>query len=128
MPSLLHEERVNALRTMCNLTGCSEVGTLGEGLLPDVYLVDSASNRRIIGDAKASETPGCSATQRRLGRYLRAVVIEADPRWRTRIALAAGADPAWLHMLASLASNWGLEVQRRGSTRLDTLSIHWIDT
>lgn len=72
-PTPEHEARAAFLRSLATLAGCA--GGLGaqlpDGLRPDV--VRYAVGRRwiFLGDAKATETPRCSATRDRLAAYLR---------------------------------------------------------
>jgi hypothetical protein len=69
-PSLRHEEAVSVLRTVATLAGYHRDISIGDGLVPDVARLSATG--LFVGDAKASETSGCAATNLRLQAYFRA--------------------------------------------------------
>ncbi len=128
-PSTLHENRVAQLDTLAVLAGCRSPARLGSGTLPDVARVDRPVRRLFIGDGKATETAGCSETQRRLRRYVKAT----DP-WRragfaVRVAVCHGAQSGpWRSQLEVLASRAGAQISGSGMMCLDgTTAVSWVD-
>lgn len=67
-----HELRVRFLDTMAVLAGCNESlgAQLPDGRRPDVMRVDASRGLLFIGDAKDTESSGCTATRARLREYL----------------------------------------------------------
>jgi len=86
----------------------------------------------LVGDAKDSETPGCSETFRRLSRYGRAVRGLVAEGLAVRIVICHGdplSEKAWQATLLRLAAFVGLTVLGRPqSDRLDAVtSVTWVD-
>lgn len=71
-PSDEHEARREVLVAIAVLSGFDLAvrSALPDGSRPDVLHTSSASRRVFIGEAKHSETPGCSSTLARMQRYL----------------------------------------------------------
>lgn len=75
-PSVQHEARVATLDALARLSGFSEPLPLQRHLLgiPDVARFHPRSRAIFIGDGKATESPGNSATSQRLWRYSKFLV------------------------------------------------------
>lgn len=71
-PSDEHEARREVLGAIAVLSGFDLAvrSALPDGSRPDVLHISSADRRVFIGEAKHSETPGCSSTLARMQRYL----------------------------------------------------------
>ena len=65
-----HQSKVSFLETLSELIGCSQTFSLGDGTIPDVIRINQNQDILFIGDAKESETPGNTTTQRKLNGYL----------------------------------------------------------
>ncbi len=61
-PSVAHEQRVDDLATLATLAGFTTDLQLPWRLRPDVARVCAGHRSLFVGDAKATETPGCAAT------------------------------------------------------------------
>lgn len=106
-PSAVHEERRDDLATVFRLAGMTRQAHLQWWLRPDVSLAAPYSRVLGIGDAKATEHPGDSATLRRLIGYVRAAKRWHQAGWGIHMSLAVGPDDgrAWL---AELGRAWTL--------------------
>lgn len=118
-PSDAHERRAAALATLAALAGCRQGlrSALPDGCRPDVLRYSSAKRLLFIGDAKATETPGCRATRARLRRYLRWLRAHASAGGIGVFALCFGREDdadGWLRAVARLA-------------RLEGLALHALD-
>src|SRR4051812_16168628 len=104
--SAVHEDRAQVLDTMSKLFGCRVrlPGAVLGGLIPDVAAVDPASRTLSLGDAKATETPGCEATRLRLQGYVGWLAAAVDNGCRAIIVLCVDprAAPSWRVVLRSL--------------------------
>jgi len=71
-PSPVHESRVELLRSLGILLGYlkTPAPALPDGSEPDLFQFDPDRHRLLIGDAKATETPGNGATRLRLRHYV----------------------------------------------------------
>jgi hypothetical protein len=128
-PSFLHEERVAQLDTLALLARCRGAASLGPRTLPDVVRVDHETRRLFIGDGKATETPQCSETQRRLRRYAAAAMPWARAGYAVRLAVCHTPGPGtWRRQLETLASRAGAHVLAGGETSLDEgTAVSWVD-
>jgi hypothetical protein len=109
-PSELHEDRKATLGTLAILTGHVQiVGSLPGGLLPDVLRLRPSDGSLFVGDAKATETPGNSATFGRLEQYARALERWVDCHGGGVLALVVAAVDAyrWLGVLSDLGTPGG---------------------
>jgi hypothetical protein len=108
-----HDLRAQFLDELAVLTGCREAlsGGFPDGKRPDVLRANLSRGILFIGEAKHSESPGCSATQARLFEYLRWMSIHVSERSRTGIfAICFGRKEhtqGWIETI----SNLGLEAR-----------------
>lgn len=119
-PTVTHESRVEDLETLATLAAFTAPLALPWRLRPDVVRINAESRALFLGDAKATETPGCAATFARLRWYaaglrtlasriewaLVALAVEAGPcvpEWRRTILRAFAADAAATVMRTSTA-------------------------
>lgn len=119
MPSQAHEDRVDLLRALANLCGCTQTRRrLPDGSEPDVL---HEGPYLFVGDAKATESPGTSASRARLARYFSWVAIEASmARAGTLLALCFGTESherGWSEILVQLAAEHWLKVTAKGTER-----------
>lgn len=129
-PSLKHEERVKLLDQLAHLAGCTVAWPAGSGLSPDVFLASPSRRLVFLGEAKRSETPGNSSTERRLRRYLRVMRRLQRAGFGARVAICA--DPLeavrWTKLLGRLAASEHLSVYSSGSADLaEGERVVWID-
>lgn len=104
-PSLLHEDRVAALSAMATLARFDlPMTALPDGSIPDVLQLRRSDGGLFIGDAKASETPGNSATFGRLTHYSDFLAGWVGTRHVAVLALIVEAHDAynWLRVLRDL--------------------------
>lgn len=85
----IHEDLVDFLDSLAVLSGCKvRIGyELPDGLRPDVMRIDTTHDVLFIGDAKNTESPGCSATKSRLKEYIRWLAVQI--KWRRGTGLFA---------------------------------------
>lgn len=107
-PTKAHEQRIDVLRDMAAVAGLVESFSLGVGLEPDVALRRRSSALVLVGDAKATETPGCAATSRRLSTYAWSLIDVVRRGVRARLVLAVPTSGeritrAWCDVLAIAA-------------------------
>ena len=129
-PSFVHEQRVELLEHMSRLAGCTVACTVGPGLDPDVLLSHPRRRLVFLGEAKRSETPGNSHTERRLRRYLRALRWLQRHRFAARFALCG--DPleaaGWSWLLVRLASSERVVVASTGTVDVESKErVVWLD-
>lgn len=131
-PSVAHEDRVRALETLAVLAGAAIPAEIGGECVPDVARISADGAVLLVADAKATETPGCEATARRLLRYIRAVRPMVEGGVVVRLAVCHG-DPRqqkeWQRRLSLLATSAGLATAERPATATfdaDTL-VTWVD-
>src|SRR4051812_39280177 len=103
-----HQQRVEVLEEMARIAGFDvETLVFPDGTRPDVLRGCSESRRLFIGDAKDTESPGCTATRLRLTRYA---------AWSTSLAsnhvLALGVPttsdlPGWKWLLSNVCRDVG---------------------
>lgn len=105
-PSLLHEGRVETLRTLATLGGF-EYGpsVLLDGSRPDVLRLRVSDGSLFVGDAKATETAGNSETYERLGRYVEFIATWTQRRCGGIFTLVVDKPDAfgWLRTVRALA-------------------------
>jgi hypothetical protein len=122
-----------ALDALATMVGCTiEWPALPDGSRPDVLRLDARHLRLFVGDAKHSETPGCSATATRLTAYANAIerhvircggsaVFALCHGWQTE-------EDQWMEVIARLLGREGLAVQVRSPLWLPGLgSITWFE-
>lgn len=130
-PSEAHEQRRALLCNVASLAGLTEQMVLGVGLQPDVALRCRSKRLLLIGDAKATESPGCRATARRLRHYGGALFEVVRSGIGVRLVLSVPACEqrevdGWAIMLLDAA--WMLPQSASGHVRLDDLaSLVWVD-
>jgi hypothetical protein len=109
-PSALHEQRVRTLQAIGDLAGFVDTSRLDQGNRPDVFQVNVARGRLLVGDAKASESPGIYATKLRLVGYLRAMLPWHRAGFEIAIILCVPSRDAdrWLRLLIDSARVVGL--------------------
>lgn len=118
-PSTLHEDRVRTLETVAALAGIVVPASIGPECVPDVARVSIDGTVVLVADAKATETPGCTATIGRLRRYVRAVrpLVEAGVIVRVAVCHGdRGRVDDWQRNLTQLVAFAGLAVARGSAT------------
>ena len=120
-PSELHELRVRYLETLATLVGHTSEIQLYRGNRPDVVRADPRRLGLFIGDAKASESPGCRETRRRLAEYISSADVWLRAGYTANLAICHGAErnESWAALLNSLADWSGYSAQRLNVYRLD---------
>ncbi len=107
-----HDTRVELLEALGTLLGLSwPLPCLPDGTQPDVLLMNPRRRELLIGDAKDTEGPGCTATQVRLNRYMRWAASHARKGYPTHFAIGFGrAEDArgWLRVLRLLGDENGM--------------------
>lgn len=128
-PSAAHEARCKLIMGLATLAGLTVPSAIGAGLIPDVVRSDSRGLNLLVGDAKASESPGCSETARRLRRYFVALWDESLSGVTTRVVLAvsAGSVSTALSWSRTLEGCCELPHARAASLLLGDTSLVWID-
>jgi hypothetical protein len=111
----LHEYRTATLATMAELSGhhC-QLAALRDGSRPDVLRLRLTDGSLFVGDAKATETPGNTATFVRLDRYAACMTEWLITGCSATLALIVPEVDAfgWLRVLRDLA------VRPSGGTRI----------
>jgi hypothetical protein len=112
-PSEQHERRVDLLDDLAISAGfwCRSVGSLPNGVRPDVFRYHPRTYALFIGDAKETEAPTNLATQSRLFTYLRLIANPAVFRHGSIFAVCFGRvvdRPKWKHVVQHLANCAGL--------------------
>src|SRR4051812_19308735 len=104
-PSGLHDARQSMLETIAQLSGYCTRTTWADGEVPDLVRIHHSVPSVFVGDAKATESPGCEATRRRLTRYFRTARRWNKAGFDVRVALChPGRDDArWLELLLGAA-------------------------
>ncbi|HEU6444586.1 MAG TPA: hypothetical protein VFL61_05965 [Gaiellaceae bacterium] len=131
-PGLPHEERRRTLDALAILGGCREplLPFLPDGRCPDVLRFDSERRHLFVGDAKDTETPGCSETRARLVRYaswLRANTLVGGSGTLALCHPAAGG-VKWAELLESVAREQGFRDVHWRQRRLDADAVvSWVD-
>jgi len=130
-PSLVHEQNVDLLDSLAILSGHSMFLDFGHDSIPDVVRLDIRNGRVFVGDGKATETPGCSATELRLGRYASAVARWAKLGFTVRLAICHNRhwdSGGWLAVLGRSAKRAGLVEVGRGAATIEVRStVTWMD-
>lgn len=128
-PTVIHEDRVATIETMAALAGCTSRGHLDRRTVPDVVRVDYLGRRLLVGDAKASETAGCSETHRRLRQYFVLATSWLVRGYSVRVALCHSPPiGAWHRGLEADAKVSGLAVLGSGTVVLDGSGVvSWVD-
>jgi hypothetical protein len=131
-PGPRHEERRRTLDALAILGGCRELllPFFPDGRRPDVLRFDSERRHLFVGDAKDTETPGCSETRTRLVHYA---------SWLRANALVAGSGTLalchpdtggakWAKLLENVALEQGFRDVRWRQRRLDTDTVvSWVE-
>jgi hypothetical protein len=133
-PSIPHERRVEFLKTLAALAGCTGGvgGRLPDGSRPDV--VRYAVGRRLlfVADAKHSETPGCAATRARLAAYMGWVRGHFVSGGASVVAICFGRrgdGDGWLQSLMALAKLTGVPCSESGVTEFaPDLLVAWLSS
>jgi hypothetical protein len=121
-PSLLHEERRAILDSMAILAGYQKDIRCGfpDGSLPDVLRFDPTCGVYFLGEAKDSESPGCSDTRSRLNRYVRWLRVIREDRFTVAICFGCRDHvTGWSGLLQSTAAVNGLQNYRVAARELD---------
>ena len=130
-PSTLHEERVALLEACAVLAGHLTPGRLAPDEYPDVVRLDLHRCSLFVGDAKATETPGCAATRARVHGYLRAIRAWTRDGFTARVALCHGRpDQAggWTELLQHAARCAAIDVTHTGCDDLEPGTVvTWVD-
>lgn len=125
----LHERRVQLLTMVAVMAGCRTDARLDVGLFPDVAMLDRSRARLFVGDAKATEQPGCAATARRLRRYFRATQPWLRGGYTVRVALCVGRRATfWERTLLRVATETITPVAAHGHVAIGTReALVWAD-
>lgn len=130
-PSVGHERRRRLLDDTAAIAGLTAPLDLGAGLEPDVARRRPGAPQLLVGDAKDTETAGCSATARRLRRYAAALLDPVLAGTHARIVLAVPppsphALTAWLALMQDVTRL--LPAAPPGHIRLDhDTALVWVD-
>lgn len=110
-PGAVHMRLQQLLEDLAVLAGFSRPVRLGGGLVPDLARC-GVGGARMIGDAKASEGAGDTASQDRLAAYVRRLAGWPGPRPdHLLVACSTAWDAAaWADVLTELAGRSGLTV------------------
>jgi hypothetical protein len=104
-----HSDQVAFLEDLASAAGFWDVLCLPDGVLPDVARIDLGRKILFIGDAKDTETPGCSATARRLTRYVSWLAVHSTHAGNTSILVLcyrrASDTGGWARMVATVANS-----------------------
>lgn len=65
-----HETKVEVLKTISDLIGCTKTFPLADGIAPDVVRINASQTLLFVGDAKETESPKNKQTKIRLYNYL----------------------------------------------------------
>jgi hypothetical protein len=119
-PGLLHERRRHLLDDMASLMAfppaTDPMLALPDGSIPDVLRIDIYRRRLFIGDAKDVETPGNTATRRRLSHYVLWACAATRKGFDVVVAICHGRQWEaldWARTLNTLARSAGVEVDVR---------------
>lgn len=113
-PGPVHLRLQQLLEDLAVLARFSRPVRLGCGLVPDLARC-SVGGARMIGDAKASEGPGDTASQDRLAAYVRRLAVSPgrNPDHLLVACSTAWDAEAWADVLTELAERSGLTVTDR---------------
>jgi hypothetical protein len=113
---------------MSHLAGFTVRVDLGPALAPDLVRLRPDWPRLLVGDAKATETPACTATRTRLLRYGAAARGWCVAGIGVTFVLCHDADPRrrWLACLETMATAAGLDTGSRDVSAVD--SATWVTT
>ncbi len=130
-PSTGHERRRRLLDNTAALAGLTAPLGLGAGLEPDVARRHPGAPRVLVGDAKDTETAGCSATARRLRGYAAALIgpVRAGTRARLVLAVPPASPPtmtAWLALLQDVTRLLPATPPEHARLDQDTVLV-WVD-
>jgi len=112
-PSVEHERRRELLACLAILAGCTRsLPAFPNGLMPDVLRIRLENDLLFVGDAKATETPGCAATAARLDAYFEWIRAHAATGRAAIAALchSSSAGTSWRPLLLRLIHITGLSV------------------
>ena len=117
-PSAAHERRRAELNDLAMLAGYGVILRLAERVLPDVARTDGCGGH-FVGDAKSTESPGCTDTFRRLARYARYMAYLGGNGGVVALAVPAEAPLAqWSDVLEAAVRSAGLRSISGGATVL----------
>lgn len=128
-PSNLHENRRMLLGEMATLAGYTIELRFAVNQRPDVVRFHPLKLSLLVGDAKATESPGCEETRRRVAGYLRTARRWQRAGFDIRVALCHPPDPdsRWASLLASAAADVRAVALPGGVTTIDDrTSVTWI--
>ncbi len=128
-PTPIHEDRARALESLADLAGFTNELAWEASLLPDVLRFSSRHRALFVGDAKATETAGATATFDRLARYVGAAAPVLDTGSGLWMVVAHGrpneAD-AWADTLRRALLGSRIPASRVAAQVLDAdLAIAW---
>lgn len=128
-----HNVKAKFLDGLAILLGCKENLAVGfpDGGKPDVLRADIERSVLFVGDAKHTETPGCTATKVRLLHYFRWLAAHVGGGNRLGIfalCFGAGSDrDHWRHAIREIASLVGLRISDSGYCQFASdLNIVWL--
>ena len=106
--SARHDARVQLLDSLALLIGCCErIGAeFPDGRRPDVIRKNTERHFLFIGEAKNTETSGCTATWARLQVYVKWLAVHALNGGTGMLALCVGRDSpteGWMKMVTVLS-------------------------
>lgn len=125
MPSDDHERRRTLLDSLAVLAGCTQsLAALPDSTVPDVLRWRARDGFVVLGEAKATETPGCADTQRRFSRYLEWVSAPCRRRGGMLAICHARADGlAWLELLERITARSSLSIATSDCVYLDDADL-----
>jgi len=127
-----HEELRAILEALATLSGYSRDlgGCFPDGSRPDVIRIDPLCGSVFVGDAKDTESPGCSASYSRLATYLRWLLRLKRGLKHSMLAICANtsARSGWETTLYRLAHENGLAHFSVRVAELDDFTVvTWLD-
>lgn len=130
-PSELHETRVDLLLALAMLAGLTIPTQIDPLRIPDVARRSPDGRRLLLADAKATESPRCRETARRLAAYLRCCRPYVAEGIQVRLALCHGYErgqPTWCDLLRGVSSATYVCTDRPDRAMLtEDAWVSWVD-
>jgi hypothetical protein len=128
-----HDKKVRFLNELAILLGCTRnlSGRFPDGRRPDILRADIQRYILFIGDAKQTETPGCSMTKMRLANYCRWLAANVDGGKRLGILVVCFARLSdrhgWNKTISNLLMCAGISKCDSGFSSFDeNLNVVWV--
>jgi hypothetical protein len=129
-PSALHDARLHVLGDVAALAGFYIDLPFAQGERPDIVRLHHQRPSLLVGDAKATESPGCEATRARLTRYFRTGRKWSSAGFGVRVALCHGpVDPErWAILLCRAARDAQCRTGPVDAALFDSeTTVTWVD-